>query len=98
MDEDNRNETQLMWRAETQDFKPILTMFGRFQNNSASYDVEPGFAKLSCLRAADKGLKSDSDSEDSDSKTEDGGSAAPELVRSPKILMAICLVMGLLLW
>lgn len=47
----------------TEGYQPIVTMFGRFQNDTPdSLDVEPGFAKLSCLRAAPaKGAKSNSE-------------------------------------
>lgn len=59
----------------TQGYQPIVTMFGRFQNDTPySLDVEPGFAKLSCVRAAPaKGAKSNSENGDGNSSGSGSG-------------------------
>ncbi|KAH9238148.1 hypothetical protein K456DRAFT_50333 [Colletotrichum gloeosporioides 23] len=68
-------EMQQMWKTVTQGYQPIVTMYGRFQNDTPySLDVEPGFAKLSCVRAAPaQGAKSNSENGDGNSSGSGSG-------------------------
>ncbi|KAF5517905.1 hypothetical protein CGCA056_v011452 [Colletotrichum aenigma] len=68
-------EMQEMWKTVTQGYQPIVTMFGRFQNDTPySLDFESGFAKLSCVRAAPaKGAKSNSENGDGNSSGSGSG-------------------------
>ncbi|KAF6836439.1 hypothetical protein CPLU01_03723 [Colletotrichum plurivorum] len=52
-------DTQEMWTTITETYQSVLTLFGRASNNSDGR-VEPGFSKLSCVRALPAEGKSNS--------------------------------------
>lgn len=76
--EDNSTveDKQKMWKTSTESYQPVLTMFGRANNDTAA-EVEPGFTKLSCIRALPAEGKNSSNSTGSDEGGDDTNGAAP---------------------
>jgi hypothetical protein len=98
MDNTTAADYPSMWQTETQSYRPILTMFGRY-NSDPDADVEKGFAKLSCLVASEKdGHGSDggdgSGSSGNSTSGGDGGDSAAMSVSRPRMVALVVLVAG----
>ncbi len=59
------------WTTLTRDYATILTLFGHYTNDTEG-DVDPGFAKLSCVTSLVNGTHKDAKSGDKGGKGEDG--------------------------
>lgn len=72
-DSDDANAAHQQWLALTRDVHIVLTNFGHLSQNKSSSDVDPGFAKLSCVRSKDKNFNSKPGSDDGGNKGDDKG-------------------------
>ncbi|KAF4464548.1 hypothetical protein FALBO_8612 [Fusarium albosuccineum] len=89
-----------MWKTITESYRPVLTMFGHY-NEDPDAEVDPGFAKLSCVKASNgsaaysSGSNAGSDAGNDDKAEEDA--AATLHTASPAIIAFLLLLIGWLI-
>lgn len=75
-----------MWKTITHSYRPILTLFGR-SNSDPNAKVEPGFAKLVCLRAQEKGEVNEPASQGNNGSNGSGGKNSATGVSTSWVLL-----------
>ncbi|KAJ3550221.1 hypothetical protein NM208_g112 [Fusarium decemcellulare] len=88
-----------MWKTITESYRPVLTMFGHY-NEDPDAEVDPGFARLSCVKASNgsvaysSGSDAGTDAGDaSDGDKADDEGAATTLHTAPPTIIAFLLLL-----
>lgn len=89
------SDAPAMWKATTQDFVAVVTMFGKYKNGTGiSNKPDAGFTKLSCVRPEPHSKEKEKG--DAKGKSDDKGSGAVGTISLASMLLVGAMFMLML--